>query len=188
MERRELILQISKELGLSHIGSNLAELPVLEEIHATKQPGDIVVLDNSHSHLSHLIMEDPLTAKEKIKHDIHCNKEAGCVVAGGSLGIPLAIGAGIALANRDRDVYITVSDGGCSEGIFFEVLQIAKEQNLTNLKIYMVMNGWGAFREIDLDQLEQQIKGFGFPVEFRRVNSDFEGGLGQSAHYSKYEG
>jgi transketolase N-terminal domain/subunit len=56
MKNKDRIIQISKKLDLSHIGSNLSCLPVLEAIYKEKKPEDIVILDNAHAHLAHLVV------------------------------------------------------------------------------------------------------------------------------------
>src|SRR3990167_10094706 len=100
---RERIIEISKELGLSHIGSNLSASEVLKEIYEIKRPQDLVIMDEGHAHLAHLVArekyEDLENVTELINHDIHCNKEAGCYVSAGSLGLAGAVALGIAMAS-----------------------------------------------------------------------------------------
>jgi hypothetical protein len=36
-----------------------------------------------------------------------------------------------------------------AKGVFGEALRIANENSLNNLKIYVNMNGWGAYKEVD---------------------------------------
>jgi transketolase N-terminal domain/subunit len=158
---RKLILDISQKYNLSHIGSNLSVLPVLEEIYNKKKKGDIVILDNAHAHLSHLLYQgfefltamtgkkaqdkDIQTFAEKhIKRDIHCNRAAHCDASGGSLGHGIGIGIGYALADRKRTVYVVVSDGSMMEGSNWEALRIADDFNLTNLEIHCNFNGFTA--------------------------------------------
>ena len=97
---------ISKRLGLSHIGSCISVLPILEEIYRLKKPKDIVGLSGAHSHLAHLVVQhasDTLVEKLIKKHGIHCDREVGCDITGGSLGHS-GIAIGMALADRSRDV------------------------------------------------------------------------------------
>lgn len=71
------ILQISKDKGLTHIGSNLSVLPILEEIYEKKKPEDKVVLCNAHAHLAHLVVklnksfEEDKKYKPNIVNNLH---------------------------------------------------------------------------------------------------------------------
>src|SRR3990167_4248160 len=109
---KQKILDISKKLGLSHIGSSLTALPIIEEIYKIKKPDEKFVLSNGHAHLAHLVVREKY---EEIKidkiHDIHCNFKDGCDVSTGSLGQGLPIAVGMALADRSRNVYCLISDG-----------------------------------------------------------------------------
>ena len=184
---KERILEISKKYGLSHIGSCVSVLPILEEIYQSKKPEDKVVLDNAHAHLAHMCVREAYEGytgtEEHTQKDIHCNREAGCDASGGSLGHGIGIGIGMALANRDRDVHVIVSDGGAQEGSFFESLRIASELELNNLKIHLNCNGYGAYKEIPTVDLEKQISGFNFPIKVWRTNSNIGSIKGLNSHY-----
>src|SRR3990167_2198090 len=133
------ILEISKKLKLSHIGSCTSVAPILEEIYKNKRPEDKVMLSGAHSHLAHLVAKEKYEGlkniEELIKKDIHCNRESGCDVSGGSLAHS-GIAIGLALANRNRDIHLVMTDGSLNEGEEWEVFRIRKDLNLTNLKIY----------------------------------------------------
>lgn len=176
MTNKEKVIQISKDLKLSHIGSNLSAIGIIEEIYAKKKPEEKFILSSGHAHLAHAVVLESinfLDAKETIKRGgIHCDTSVGCDVSTGSLGQGLPIAVGVALANREKSVYCLVSDGEMAEGSIWESLRIAKEQKLDNLKVYVNCNGWGAYKSVDTSELEARIKAFGFPVEIRRTNSD----------------
>lgn len=160
MTNKQKILKISKELGLTHIGSNLSVLPILEGIYENKNVDDIVILDNAHAHLAHLVVEDSYLKKRNgfillanIQTNpkqlieifgIHCDRKAGCDASGGSLGHGLGIGIGYALANPYKTIYVIVSDGSMMEGSNWEALRIASDLFLNNLKIYCNFNGYTA--------------------------------------------
>ena len=160
------IIQISKRLGHSHIGSSLTAYPIIKEIFDTKKPDEKFVLSNGHSSLA-LALAMGLDAEKIAKENIHADK-SWCDASTGSLG-HLGIALGMALSDRSKQVYALESDGGCQEGSFWECLRIAKEQNLTNLRLYINANGWKSYDTVDVDYLENCIKAFGFPVEFRRT-------------------
>lgn len=186
---RERIIQISKEQGLSHIGSCLSAAQVLEEIYETKRPEDIVVMDEGHAHLAHLVAEEKYNGKE-IKlplHDIHCNKEDGCYVTSGSLGLAGAVSLGIAMAEPDKDIYVLTSDGALAEGIWWETLRVKVEYGVDNMKVYVNANGYSGLGEVDVDLLEKRLHAFDPSVQVRRTNSDFGEVTGIAAHYALWK-
>ena len=189
------ILRISKELELSHIGSCLSVLPILEEIYKRKKICDKVILDNAHAHLAHLVVMDSyrmisvieVTDQEHIEHiikdfGIHCDRRAGCDVNGGSLGHGIGISIGMALTNLKRNVYCVVSDGSMQEGSNWEALRIKKQLRLKNLKIYCNFNGYTAVKKIDRSDLVKRMKAFcsDIKVRYTKNGKDFEGVYG---HY-----
>lgn len=183
MANKDIILDISKRLGLSHIGSNLTALPIIEEIFKTKKQDEKFVLSNGHAGLSLATVMYGEKAEEIIKENIHADRK-WCDCSTGSLGHGLGIAVGMALADRNKRLFCLISDGECAEGSIWEALRIAKEQNLDNLKVYCVANGWASYQNVDLDYLETRIKAFGFPVEFRRVQNPI-GFEGLKGHYNK---
>lgn len=184
MNKSQEILRISKNLGLSHIGSCLSTLEVLEEIYKVKSSNDLVLLDNAHAHLAHLMFTHPTDAEEtRAKFGTHCDTRAGCVINGGSLGHAGGYGIGMALANRDRNVYVVFSDGSLAEGSNWEVLRIRQELNLTNLKCYFNFNGNSALKLIDVEELTKRVLTFcPDAIIFLTSNGDFPGVEG---HYKK---
>jgi transketolase len=170
LSNKDRILAISKKLDLSHIGSNLSCLPVLEEIYAKKKPDDIVILDNAHAHLAHLVVKtqdsydehttDYIIEESIEKFGIHCDRKAGCDASGGSLGHGLGIGIGYALADRKRDVYVVVSEGSMMEGSSWEALRLTDELKIDNLYIYSNFNGYTAVGKVNPHFLEEKMKAF----------------------------
>jgi transketolase len=189
MDTRERLIKISIDHNLSHMGSCLTALPIIEEIYAIKKPEEKFVLSSGHAHLAHAVVLESLgkgNAEEMLeKGNIHCEREVGCDVSAGSLGQGLPIAVGLALADKNKTVFCLVSDGELAEGSCWEALRIAQEQNLTNLKVYVNANGYGAYRTIDLDRLEKQLEATGFPVDFRRTNSEL--GVWATGIHSHYK-
>lgn len=191
------ILQISKDKGLTHVGSCLSVLPILEEIYENKKPEDKVILDNAHAHLAHLVVKNkdlfkeynvPLNEIQIVdileKYGIHCDRDAGCDASGGSLGHGIGIGIGMALTGRTKDVHVIVSDGSMQEGSNWEALRIANELSLTNLHIYANLNGYTAVAQIDQIELEERILAFNPDVKIYFTQNG-EGFDGIQGHYRK---
>ena len=144
------IFDISYRNKLSHIGSCLTALPIILEIYQTKEPEDKVIISCGHCHLAHAVVMEHFgfieSAEENVKkYGIHCEREGGCDCSTGSLGQGLPIALGMALANRDRNVWCLISDGEMTEGGIYEALHIKKKYEAYNLKIYCNYNGWGAY-------------------------------------------
>lgn len=181
MANKDLILEISKRLGLSHIGSNLTALPIIEEIFKIKKLDEKFVLSNGHAGLALAVVMYGDKAEDIIKENIHADR-SWCDCSTGSLG-HFGIAVGMALSDRTKNVYVMVSDGEMAEGSCWEALRIAGEQKLYNLKVYVNANGFASYQSVDLDLLENRLRTF-FPVEFRRTINP-EGFEGLKGHYAK---
>lgn len=148
------ILEISYGLKLSHLGSCLTALPIIYEIYQHKKGDEKFVLSAGHAHLAHAVVMEHYgiikDAEQNIRDlGIHCDRAGGCDVSSGSLGHGLPIAVGMALSDRNKNVYALISDGECAEGSIWEALRIADEQKLMNLYVYLNWNGFGAYKEID---------------------------------------
>ena len=186
METKKVkILEISKKLGLSHIGSCLSVLPILEEIYSIKKPLDFVLMDGAHAHLAHLIFNNPDHAEEMIhRYGIHCDRQAGCDISGGSLGHAGGIAIGLALVFKTRDIYVIFTDGGMQEGSNWEALRIMKELSLKNIKCYFNFNDYTALQKTDTDSLSKMIYSF-CPTGQIRLTKNGRGYEGVKGHYIK---
>lgn len=181
----ERILSISKKLGLSHIGSCTSVYPILEEIYKKKRPQDKVMLSNGHAHLAHLVIKEKYEGlkniEELILKDIHCNREVGCDVTTGSLAHS-GIALGMALANKNIDVYLIMSDGSLNEGEEWEVFRIKKDLKVNNLKIYCNINGFTAVSKVNKLGLRKRISVF-CPEAEVRLTQNMEGFDSIEGHY-----
>lgn len=155
------ILQISYEQGLSHLGSCLTVVEILDSIYKIKKPNDKFVLSSGHAHLAHLVVREKYEGYKIGKiHDIHCNTKDGCDVPTGSLGSGLPIAIGMSLADREKAVYCVISDGESFEGSIWESISIAAELQLKNLIIVVNANGLSAYKEVDRDRLLSKLNAF----------------------------
>ena len=183
-ELQKRVLEISYERKLSHIGSCLGVVEVLEEVDKVKKPEDIIVLDAAHGAVGYYVYLEKkgIANAEGLfeKHGVHQNRdiENQIWVSGGSLGLAASIGLGMAIANKERDVYVVTSDGAMMEGIWFEILRIKADKKVDNLRIYCNANGWGAYDPIDVDELERRVHTFCSDVVFVRTEVE-----GQQDHY-----
>ena len=148
------IIEISYKKKLSHIGSCLTAVDIIKEIYDTKKADELFLLSSGHAGLAlYAVIEanGGRNAEEIFEHHgvhpDHC-VDCGLVVSAGSLGHGLGISVGMALADKEKNVYCLISDGECSEGSVHEALRIKDEQKLDNLIIYVNFNKVGAYKEI----------------------------------------
>ena len=168
---RKRILQISHEAKSSHLGSCLSVIDIISAIYKTKKKNEIFVLSAGHAAVAlyvileqHNFMKNPNLKSLHIHPDRDTNQ--GIYVSTGSLGQGLPIAVGIALAVREKkdNVYCIISDGECAEGSIWEAIRIAAEQKLSNLKIVVNANGFGAYGKINTHTLIPGFKAFGCAV------------------------
>lgn len=164
------ILEISFKHRLSHLGSCLSTIDILNSIYSLRKRDDPVILSNGHAGVAlYTILEnyESKNAEELYKkHGVHPNRdlEDGIYVSTGSLGQGLPIAVGMAIADRNKTIYCIISDGECAEGSIWESVRIASEQKLNNLKILVNANGFGAYDEINIKLLPARFKSFGCKV------------------------
>jgi transketolase len=197
LERR--IIDISYKKGLSHIGSCLGAVNTIEKIYGEMVDRanlgipvgtDKFVLSSGHMGLAlYVVLEDyfGLDAEEIFNaHGVHPEYCTTCHLdcSSGSLGQGLPIAVGMALANRNRNVYCVISDGEAAEGSIWEALRIKREQKVDNLFIYCIYNGWSAYGPTD-EALIPQLLRFGSTVNVIRVQDKLPEISGQDAHYHK---
>ena len=191
LERR--IIELSYAHQLTHVSSCLNVINVLSEVYARREENEPVILANGHAALAlYVILESEgiCNAEEMInRHGVHASRDMpnGIWCSNGSLGQSEPIAVGMALANRDRKVWLITSDGACSEGSVWEAFTLAEEVRLRNLHIYIIANGYGAYREIDVNVLwERCVQTMPhLPFLFHKPRMPFEWLEGLEGHYMK---
>jgi len=185
------ILDISYRHKLAHLGSCLSAVDIIDEMYNKKKEEDLFVLSGGHSGLAlYTVLEDryedidaedlfntcgvhPVRLPEK---HIHCST--------GSLGLGITVAVGFALANKNRDVYVMLTDGEVAEGSVWESLKFIQENNIENIHIYVNINGYSALSETNEDYLAKILEAFYPKIELRYTNVDQLPFLnGVEAHY-----
>ncbi|KKP59945.1 MAG: Transketolase domain-containing protein [Candidatus Gottesmanbacteria bacterium GW2011_GWA1_34_13] len=166
---RSRLLEIIYNAHLTHIGSCLNAIDIIEAIYQIKNKEEKFILSNGHAGVAlYTVLEKhgyPITINPtRISAHPDRNPLFGIDVSTGSLGQGLPIAVGIALSNRQKNVYCLISDGECAEGSIWESLRIIKENNILNLKLFISINGWGGYDPISSLSLLKRVKGFGFKV------------------------
>ena len=169
MQNKDLknrIIEISYQNKLSHLGSCLTAVDIIDDIYAKKRGKDRFVLGAGHSGLAlYCVIEKyyGINAEDMLKaYGIHPEKsvEHKLDCSSGSLGQGLPIAVGMALADSKRNVYVLESDGSMMEGSNWEALRIAAELQLKNLYICFNFNGFSAYRYLDIPKLKKSIRSF----------------------------
>lgn len=187
---KKRILELSYKHKLSHIGSCLSAVSTIDKIYSIKGKDEPFILSNGHAGLALYVVLEKYEGKDAekllLKHGVHPNRdmEDGIWASTGSLGHGLAIGVGMAFADRSRIVHIVTSDGECAEGSVWEALAIARKYQLENIRIAIIGNGYSAYDPVEIDDLDGRINSF-YPSLMVKTNlyayPDFLQGL--EAHY-----
>ncbi len=161
LERR--IVELSYLHKLTHVSSCLNCVNLLDFIYEQRKDDEPVCLDNSHAALAlYVVLEKHglCDADEMInKHGTHAGRdmEHGIWVSGGSLGQVATVAVGLALADKERKVWLVTSDGAAMEGCVTEALRFAG-RHCPNLSATIVFNGLGAYGEISHGDLPVDAK------------------------------
>lgn len=187
-ELHHRIIEISSKLGLAHLGSCLTSVNIIDEIYARKKPNEPFILSSGHAGLALYVVIEKYYGinAEKIfaHHGTHPDRCKECMLecSTGSLGHGIGIALGMALADRERQVYCLISDGECFEGTIWEVANVIKKYQVWNLKIYLNYNSWSAYDKVDEGMLNTMMDLFPF-LRVRRTRVEEYGLSGLSAHY-----
>lgn len=168
-ELRRQIVKWSFQEKLSHIGSCLSCVDLIQAIYELKEKSDEFILSSGHAAFAWyavLVKQGLLSSKVALKLSVHPDRELknNIGVSTGSLGQGLPIAVGKALANRKHHVYCLTSDGEWSEGSMSEALRVAANEKLSNLTVIVNFNGWGAFRQTYAPQIVSELSSFDVDV------------------------
>jgi transketolase len=90
----------------------------------------------------------------------------GCHFVGGSLGNGIGYAAGIALANRNKKVFVILGDAELYEGSVWETMIFIAHHNLTNIVLVVDRNKYGILgateEMLKLESLYDKFEAFGF--------------------------
>jgi len=171
-------LKMISAANSSHIGSCLSVADLLAVVQSLVQnhEGELI-FSKGHAAAAlyasladlQVISEDLLETfgsdgSELIGHVNHAVK--GISFSTGSLGHGLPLGIGIAIASKQKHVYVVISDGELNEGTTWESLAIASQLQLSNLTLIIDANGIQSFGEtseiLNLEPLADKLSNFGW--------------------------
>lgn len=189
---KDRIKEISIKHGLSHVGSNMTCADIINDIYYLKKDDETFVLSCGHSSLSLFCVLEQFygydAEKLYLKHGTHPNRDLRdkIEVSTGSLGMGFIISIGMALANRNKDVYVLLSDGEIFEGAIYEGANVMRKYNITNLKVYVNWNGYTAYAETkETPNIEEIVKQLIPDVRIIKTDVRDYNFKGLEAHYNK---
>ena len=184
------ILEISKKHNLSHLGSNLTATNIIADIYFEKKEDEPFILSCGHSFLGLAVLLEQhygFDAEELyLKHGTHPNRsiEDKIYCSTGSLGMGFSASIGMAIANRNKNVYVLLSDGEIFEGCVYEGANIIRKYNLTNLKVYVNWNGYTAYAETkETPKIEEILKLLIPNIKIIHTKVEEYNLIGLNAHY-----
>ena len=187
---KKRILEIAYKHKLSHLGSYLSAVDIIDEIYKHKNEEDIFILSSGHAALALYTILEKYEGKDAeelfLKHGGHPHRdeENGIYCSTGSLGLGITVAVGRALANKNRKVHVLISDGESAEGSVWEALRFIQENNLFNIEVYVNVNGYAAYDKVDVKYLVDRLEAFLPSINIRYTNVNQYSFLrGLNAHY-----
>lgn len=187
---KKRILEIAYKHKLSHLGSYLSAVDIIEEIYQKKDKNDIFILSSGHAALALYVVIEKYEGKNaeelfiKYGGHPHRNENDGIYCSTGSLGLGITVAVGRALANKKRKVYVLISDGESAEGSVWEALRFIKENNLSNVEVYVNINGYAAYDKVDVKYLVDRLESFLPEINIRYTSvNQYPFLRGLNAHY-----
>ncbi len=161
----------------AHFGGALSAIEILACLYGGIMNKDdcFIALYTALAHTGHFPLEDLKTFEqndsELIGHLV-MNPARGIEFSGGSLGMGLSQGIGMALGfrrqNLDNHVFVLLGDGECDEGSVWEGVMSAAHFKLDNLIVIVDKNKLQSDGEtssvMDLQDLADKFDSFGFDV------------------------
>jgi transketolase len=194
MRKTVLAMALSAGNNAAHLGSGLSIIEIMAVLYGgimridPKNPDwpdrDRFILSKGHGALGYYaaLAKSGFITSDEIKtfqenggflpaHPV-MNMEKGIEFSGGSLGLGLSFGVGIALSgrkqNKDYNVYVLVGNGECNEGSVWEAVMAASHFKLDNLIVIVDYNKMQSDGSSDtvlcMGDIEAKWTSFGFKV------------------------
>jgi transketolase len=163
---KKRLIEIAYKHKLGHLGSYLSALEIIDSIYKKMDRDDIFILSSGHAALALYVCLEKYRGQDAeelfLKHGghPHWDEEVGIHCSTGSLGLGITIALGRAIANKNRKVYVLISDGECAEGSVWEALKTIVEEKINNIEIHVNVNGYAAYKEVDIKYLSNRLKTF----------------------------
>ena len=179
---RKNVFEFKTKTGNGHLASCLCTADIVVSLYYDKQTpfnheDDILIFSKAHgSPIIYPILAD-LGYYDKDELNKYCTPEGilrlhsdksipGCHFVGGSLGNGIGYAAGLALGNRNKNVYVILGDAELYEGAVWETMMFITHHNLTNIKLIVDRNQLGILGATEellkLEPLTNKFESFGF--------------------------
>lgn len=190
MNLKKRIAEVAYKHRLSHLGSYFSSVDIIDEIYSIMGEDDIFILSSGHAALALYACLEKHKGKDAealfLKHGGHPHacEEDGIYCSTGSLGLGLCVALGRAVANPKRDVFVLISDGEAAEGSIWEALKTIYEEGIFNIRVYVNINGYAAYKDVDRYYLVNRLKAFLPSIQIRYTDVEQYSFLkGLNAHY-----
>lgn len=190
MNLKNRIAAIAHKHKLGHLGSYFSSVDIIDEIYSKMNEDDIFILSSGHAALALYVCLEKYKRQDAealfLKHGGHPHRDEkrGIYCSTGSLGLGLCVALGRAVANPKRKVYVLVSDGECAEGSIWEALKTIQEEKIENIEVYVNLNGYAAYKEVDSAYLTKRLQSFLPNINLRYTSVEQYSFLkGLNAHY-----
>jgi transketolase len=187
---RKRLVEIAYKNKLGHLGSYFSSLEIIDEIYSRMEEDDIFILSSGHAALAlYVVLEKYKGVDAEMlfaKHGGHPHRDEENFIycSTGSLGLGLTVALGRAVANPNREVYVLISDGECAEGSIWESLKTIYEEGISNITVYVNVNGYAAYKEVEKDYLVNRLESFLPSINIRYTSVEqFPFLKGLNAHY-----
>jgi len=187
---RKRLVEIAYKNKLGHLGSYFSSLEIIDEIYSRMEEDDIFILSSGHAALAlYVVLEKYKGVDAEMlfaKHGGHPHRDEENFIycSTGSLGLGLTVALGRAVANPKREVYVLISDGECAEGSIWESLKTIYEEGISNITVYVNVNGYAAYKEVEREYLVDRLESFLPSINIRYTTVEqFPFLRGLNAHY-----
>lgn len=157
---RRRILEVSQTVTALHIGGAFSCLEIVDTVYfglmrRDQDPPDTFILSKGHGSMAQYVVLEALGTLSRRDLELYSKPGGrigthpdygvpGIEASTGSLGHGLAIGLGMAYADKvlgaDRRVYVVMSDGEMQEGSVWEAMMLAPSLGVTNLVAFLDLN------------------------------------------------
>lgn len=165
-ELKKRLVEIAYKNKLGHLGSYFSSLQIIDDIYSKMDEDDIFILSSGHAALAlYVVLEKYKGVDAEMlfaKHGGHPHRdeENHIYCSTGSLGLGICVALGRAVAKPNRKVWVLISDGESAEGSIWESLKTIQEEKINNIEVYVNVNGYAAYKEVDSDYLINRLKAF----------------------------
>lgn len=187
---KKRLVEIAYKNKLGHLGSYFSSLQIIDDIYSKMDEDDIFILSSGHAALAlYVVLEKYKGVDAEMlfaKHGGHPHRdeENHIYCSTGSLGLGICVALGRAVAKPNRKVWVLISDGESAEGSVWESLKTIQEENINNIEVYVNVNGYAAYKEVDSEYLINRLKAFLPTINIVRTTVEqFPFLKGLNAHY-----